>query len=92
VSRAAKPDITLFFDIHPDARSTDAPTLAGEVRLNGRLIATVPMGIPAVANRTSIPYLAKLPTASLRPGAYDLKMILTQGPEKAERSVTFKVE
>lgn len=92
VSRAAQSSITLFFDIHPDAHTSGTPELSGEVRMNGKLIATVPMPLAPIANRTSIPYLANLPTSALRPGAYDLKMIFTQGAQKAERSVVFKVE
>jgi VWFA-related protein len=89
VSRAAAPNVTLFFDIHPDAGSGESLELKAEVRRDGLLIGTVPLRISQNAGHGTIPYLAQLHTATLRAGAYSFTAILKQGAETSSRSVAF---
>ena len=89
VSKATDPNVTLFFDIHPDTASGESPELKAEVRRDGLLIGTVPLSMSQKAMHGTTPYLAQLRTATLRTGAYSFTAILKQGAETSSRSVAF---
>ena len=92
VAREANPNVALFFEVRPDGRSSEKPVLQAEVRLNGDLIATVPLNLSANPGRNPVPYLAKLATGSLREGAYELTVIMSQGSKTAQAKVSFTLE
>ena len=91
VVKAETPSFTIFFDMHPDPESKDALSLAAELRRDGNLIGSVPLKGSESRERT-IPYLATLGAQSLRPGNYELTVILAQGGRKATNKVVFRLE
>jgi VWFA-related protein len=92
VSQAASPKISLFFDIHVDAGSADAPALAMEVRHNGELAASQPLKLAMDPKQQTIPYMFALGSKSLSPGQYQVTVILSQGERKVSRSASFILE
>ena len=92
VSKAAGQKIALFFDLHADPGSADAPSLAAELRRDGALIASVPLKLGADLGHKTIPYMFSLGTASLEPGLYQAAVILSQGEHKVSQSVSFTLE
>jgi VWFA-related protein len=92
VSKAASPKISLFFRLHTDACSTEAPALSAELRRDGVLIGSVPLKLTVDPRRPTIPYMFALGAGSLRPGQYQVTVILSQGGQKAPQSVSFSLE
>jgi len=92
VSKAASPKITVFFDLHADPGSTEAPSLSAELRRDGVLVASVPLKLSTDPKRKTIPYMFTLGTASLEPGQYQTAVILSQGGHKVSNSVSFTLE
>jgi hypothetical protein len=92
VLKAAGAKITLFFDLHPDPASTEAPTLSAEVRRDDVLAATVPLKLTVDPKRQTIPYVFSLGAASLEPGRYKVTVILSQGGQHVSNSAQFTLE
>ncbi len=86
------PSLSTFFVIYPDAKSAEKPKLEIEISLRGELLGRLPMELPATSAAGPIPYIASIPTASLRPGPYELTAIVTQGKEVAEQRTTFVID
>jgi VWFA-related protein len=92
ISKTASPKINLFFDLHTDPASTETPTLSAELRRHDDLIGTMQLKMPADPARKTIPYLTTLGAGDLKPGKYEMTIILRQGGQKASRSVSFTLE
>jgi VWFA-related protein len=92
VSKAAGPKVSLFFDLHADPNSTAPPTMSAELRRDGDLIGTMPLKAPADSQRKTIPYLTTLGVASLKPGEYEMTVILRQGGQTLSKAVRFTLE
>jgi VWFA-related protein len=92
VSKAAGPKINLFFDLHMDPASTETPTLSAELRRHDDLIGTMPLKMPVDPKRKTFPYLTTLGANDLKPGKYEMTIILRQGGQKVSRSVWFTLD
>jgi len=92
VSKALNARIDLFFDLHTDPASTEMPTLTAELRRDDDLIGTMPLKLPADPKRKTIPYLTTLGANALKPGEYQMTIILRQGGQTISRSVSFTLE
>jgi VWFA-related protein len=92
VAKAAGAKIRLFFDLHTDPASQETPTLSAELRRRDDLIGTMPLKMPADAQRKTIPYLTTLGSGDLKPGKYEMTIILRQGGQKVSRAVSFTLE
>jgi VWFA-related protein len=92
ISRSAGPKVNLFFDLHADPNSTAPPTLSAELRRNDDLIGTMPLKLPADSQRKTVPYLTTLGVGSLKPGEYEMTVILRQGGQTLSRAVSFTLE
>jgi VWFA-related protein len=84
--------ISFFFMVHPDATSTEQPTLEMEVLKSHEAIAQVPLHLAKTNGPGSIPYLASIQSSSLSSGDYEVIEKLTQGGKTTERSVQFRIE
>jgi VWFA-related protein len=84
-------EISLYFVLHPDARSTEKPKLELEVIRGGQSLRRIPLEMQLNAGASAIPYMTSLQGGSLEPGNYETKAILTQGAKKAESTVLFTV-
>jgi hypothetical protein len=92
ISKAAGGKIDLIFDIHADPASTDTPSLSAELRRDGDLVGSLPLKLTVDPKRKTIPYLTTLGAGDLKPGKYEMTIILRQGGQKASRSVWFTLE
>ena len=91
VSHGVK-EISFFFVVHPDPKSTDQPTLEMEVLKSNESIAQVPLHLLKASGGGAIPYLASIQAASLPAGDYQVIEKLTQGGNTAERALSFRIE
>ena len=85
-------EISFFFVVHPDPKSTEQPTLEMEVRKSNESIAQVPLHLMKTNGPGSIPYLASIQAASLSAGDYEIIEKLTQGGNTTERALSFRIE
>jgi VWFA-related protein len=92
VFKAAGPKINLFFDLRTDPASKETATLSAELRRHDDLIGTMPLKMPADPQRKTIPYLSTLGVNTLKPGKYEMTIILRQGGQKVSRAVSFTLE
>jgi VWFA-related protein len=92
LARDANPAILLFFDVLPDSRSAEKPLLELEVRRDGNLLGSVPLSFRQDSTGGPVRELAKLGTKSLRPGTYELTVVLSQGALTALRRVPVTLE
>jgi hypothetical protein len=84
--------ISLFFILHPDATSKDAPTLEMEVVHNGTPGRRTPLPMKLNAAAGPIPYLASFGSNALAPGEYEVKAFLNQGGRTSTQTLSFSVE
>ena len=84
--------ISFFFMVHPDANSTEQPTLEMEVLKSHEAIAQVPLHLAKMTGPGSIPYLASIQSTALPSGDYEVIEKLTQGGKTSERGLTFRIE
>ena len=92
VSKSEGAKIDLFFDLHTDPGSTEAPSLSAELRRDGNLIGSLPLKLTADPTRKTIPYLTTLSATSLPAGQYEMTIILSQGGQKVTQSVSFALD
>jgi VWFA-related protein len=85
-------DISFFFVVHPDPKSTEQPTLEMEVLKSNESIAQVPLHLMKASGPGAIPYLASIQAASLPAGDYQIVEKLTQGESTTERALSFRIE
>jgi hypothetical protein len=92
IAKTGDAKIDLFFDIHTDPGSTDAPTLSAELRHDDELVGKLPLKLSAEPERKTFPYLTTLSSSKLGAGEYEMKVILSQGGQTVTRTVTFTLE
>jgi VWFA-related protein len=92
IDKQTAQSITTFFVIYPDPKSSEKPKLEMEISLRGETLGRLPMELPATTAPGPIPYVASIPTGSLRPGPYEVTAIVTQGKETAEQQTSFVVD
>ena len=91
VAHGAK-EISFFFVVHPDASSTEQPTLEMEVLKSHESIAQMPLHLMKTTGPGSIPYLASIQSTSLPSGDYEVIEKLTQSGKTTERSIDFRID
>ena len=89
-SRDSTDVLSAFFVIYPGAG--EKPQLQLELLREGEPLGSVPMEMPQAATAAPIPYIASIPTGSLRPGHYELRATIAQGKDTAEQAMPFVVE
>jgi hypothetical protein len=92
ISKATSPKISLFFRLSTDTSSGEAPALSAELRRDGAPIGTVPLKLTVDPKRPAIPYVLALGAEKLRPGQYQITVILTQGAQTVSQSTAFRLE
>lgn len=89
---ASAKGISLFFILHPDEKSKDAPTLEMEVMHNGHPGRRTPLPMKLNTGAGPVPYLASFGSGTLAPGDYDVKAFLNQDGKTATQTIAFHVE
>jgi VWFA-related protein len=84
--------ISLFFILHPDEKSKDAPTLEMEVRHNGAPGHRTPLPMKLNPGAGPVPYLASFGSGALAPGDYEVKAYLNQDGKTSTQTIAFTVE
>jgi hypothetical protein len=80
-----------FLVIYPDPASKERPKLELNLTSLGDPVAHVVTELPA-ARDAVIPYMASIPSASLRPGLYEMTATVTQGAAVARQKTSFAFE
>ncbi len=93
VSQSGDGEVAFYFSLYPETghQVTEAKV---ELLRNGRQIAAAPlqMGTPAPsAPSDRVQHVGRLPLASLTPGIYELRVLVTDGRTRQERSTYFTV-
>jgi VWFA-related protein len=88
--------LPVFFVMYPDKQATadgGKPSLALQVsKAGGALLANVPMPLPDSAGQAPTSFIATIPTQSLNPGDYVVRVVYAQGQAKVERDLPFVVQ
>ena len=83
--------VSLFFIVHPDPQSQEPATLEMEASRNGHPGRPIPLPLKLNSDGSIVPYLASFKSASLAPGKYQVKALMSQGGKTAEQEVSFTV-
>lgn len=83
--------VSLFFIVHPYAKSKEPVKVEMEVSRNGHAGRRTPLPIHFDDAKGAVPYLASF-NAGLAPGDYAVKAFMTQGAMTSTREMAFKVE
>jgi VWFA-related protein len=85
-------DVSLFFILHPDPRSKEPATLEMEASRNGHAGRRTPLPLTLNDAKETVPYLATFKGASLAPGNYEVKAMMSQGGKTAVQQIAFNVQ
>jgi len=86
-----KKDLSFFFVVHPDADSTEQPSLEMELLKGGEPITQAPLAFRKTTAPAAVPYLTSIQTAGLPGGDYSVIERLSQGGRIAERTLAFHI-
>lgn len=90
--KSATKQLAYFFTVYPPQGSTAAPKLTLEVQQNGKSLGQASIDLPAPDAGERIQYASAIPIDSFPPGAYELKVTVSLGTNRATRSGTFVIE
>jgi hypothetical protein len=90
----AKPGVALsvYFVVYPDKNIPAPPELTLQFMTDGQLVGQAQPQLPAPDASGRIAYVASSPTASMKPGLYQLRARVKQGDSVAQEDSTFTVE
>ena len=84
--------LPFYFAVYPDRASKDPVKLTMAFYKEGQYLGAAEAPLPAVESDGRIPYIANLPADKFTPGAYQIRIGVTQGSSKAEENIAFHVE
>ena len=84
--------LSFYFAVYPDRTVKDAPKLTMSFYKEGQYLGAAEAPLPEVQKDGRIPYIANLPADKFTPGAYEIRIGVTQGSLKAEEKVAFQVD
>jgi VWFA-related protein len=88
VSRAANPNLSFFARLYPRAGGA-APALTLDFVRDGKIVGRAQPAVPAPDASGHLAYVGGVPSGSFPPGAYEVRLTLAQGAEKATVSTRF---
>ncbi len=82
----ATPDGSIFFYFvaYPDRARTEKVQLTLEFLQNGLAVSQARIDLPPADEQGRIPYLATIPSESLKPGDYEVRAVVSQGDSAVE--------
>jgi hypothetical protein len=89
VRKSATPELGFFFTIYPAKGAK--PQAALEVLQNGTALAKLPLPLGEADSVGRIQQVSRLPTAALKPGTYDLRLVVAQGQQQISRSTIVRI-
>ena len=84
--------LPFYFAVYPDRAVKDTPKLTMSFYREGQYLGAAEAPLPDVQRDGRIPYIANLPADKFTPGAYEIRIGVTQGSLKAEEKVAFQVD
>ncbi|HEX4948019.1 MAG TPA: VWA domain-containing protein [Blastocatellia bacterium] len=90
ISKAAK-QMGFFFTVYPAKDSTFTPALMVELLQSGKVLAAVPLKMPAPNESGRIPFVGNIPLDSLPPGDYEMRVTVRGDKGSAFRTTKFTV-
>ncbi len=85
--------LPFYFNVYPDPAAKDpVKSFTMSFYKDGQYLGAAQAPLPNVQADGRIPYIANLPADKFTPGAYEIRIGVTQGNSKAEENVDFKVE
>jgi len=88
VSQAANPNLSFFARLYPRAGGA-APALTLDFVRDGKTVGRAQPPVPAPDASGRIAYVGGVPSGGFPPGAYEVRLTLAQGAEKAIASTKF---
>ena len=90
VSQAATPNLSFFARVYPTA-SIEMPKLTLDFVRDGKIVGRAQPPLPAPDASGRIAYVGGVPSGSFPPGAYEVRLTLTQGTAKVTQSTRFEL-
>jgi VWFA-related protein len=90
VSQAATPNLSFFARLYP-APGGEPPKLTLDFVREGKIVGRAQPPLPAPDPRGRIVYVGGVPSAGFPPGAYEVRLSLVQGAEKATQSTRLEL-
>lgn len=84
--------LSFYVSVYPDRSVKDASRLTMAFYKDGQYLGAAEAPLPDVQRDGRIPYIANLSADRFTPGAYEIRIGVTQGSAKVEKEVTLKVE
>jgi hypothetical protein len=84
--------LPFYFAVYPDHAIKDALKLTMSFYREGQYLGAAEAPLPEMQPDGRIPYIANLPADKFTPGAYEIRIGVTQGSLKAEEKVAFQVD
>lgn len=84
--------LPFYFSVYPDPAVKDAPKLTMSFYKEGQYLGAAEAPLPEAQKDGRIPYIANLPADKFTPGAYEIRIGVTQGTLKTEEKVAFQVD
>ncbi|HZU27520.1 MAG TPA: VWA domain-containing protein [Bryobacteraceae bacterium] len=84
--------LSFYFAVYRDTAVQGNPTLTMGFYKEGQYLGSADAPLPPPQKDGRIPYIASLPGDKFVPGSYEIHVGVTQGQEKAEEKVAFRIE
>lgn len=84
--------LSFYFAVYPDLAAKDPLKLTMSFYKAGQYLGAAEAPLPAVQPDGRIPYIANLPADKFTPGAYEIRVGVTQGSSKTQETVAFQVD
>ena len=84
--------LPFYFAVYPDRAMHETPKLSMAFYKEGQYLGAAEAPLPEAQPDGRIPYIANLPADKFTPGAYEIRIGVTQGNSKVEEKVDFRVE
>lgn len=91
IRKSVMKQLPFFFNVSMPQGAKNAPKLSIEVMQGGQRLARLQSELPAPDAKGMIQYASAIPLDSFQPGEYELKIVVSDGPSNAARSIGFTV-
>ena len=90
VSQAATPNLSFFARLYP-APGAEPPKLTLDFVRDGKIVGRAQPPLPAPDARGRIAYVGGVPSGSFPPGAYEVRLTISQGTARVTESTRFEL-
>lgn len=90
--KSATKQVGFYFVVYPAKGAKAVPQLTLQVAQGGKMVADLPIKLPAADQSGRIQFASALPIESLTPGNYELKIKVSDGAGAVSRAASFTLE